>query len=141
MNFHLLLIFALFFQNYFELEGKWQLVHFSGFDTFIQSDNFQYLTEEEKLQVFEGNEYVLNNTKYLFKGDSVFFTNATANFTSSEQKGRFFMKSDTMIIFYEQKLNPMKLFISFQSDTILKLRFVKNGGILGPTEMTFQRAE
>jgi len=141
MYFHLVLIFVLLFQKSFELEGKWRLVHFSGFDTFLQSYSFQYLTEAEKMKIFEGNEYVLNNTKYLFKGDSVFFTNATANFISSEQKGRFLMKSDTMIIFYEQKLNPMKLFISFQSDTILKLRFVKNGGILGPTEMTFQRAE
>ena len=39
--------------------------------------------------------------------DSVFFTNATANFTSSEQKGRFLMKSVTMIIFYVQKLQSL----------------------------------
>lgn len=139
MSLIFILVFSLLFNN--GLEGKWQLVHFTGFDFFMDSKEFQYLLEVERLEVLEGTEYVLNNTRYVFKADSVYFTNATPDFNISKQKGRFLMKSDTMIIFYEQKLNPMKLFISFQSDTILKLRFVKNGGILGPTEMTFQRSE
>jgi hypothetical protein len=121
------------------IEGDWKLIDFTGFTTMLSSDAFDKLSEEKKLDAIQGMEFVLNNTFYSFRSDSVFFTNAGPDFSVSEKRGKFLLKSDTLIVFESSKVNPIKFFISSVNDTNLKLRFVRKGGELGPTEMTFER--
>jgi len=107
----------------------------------LGSKAFENLSEDKKLNAIQGMEFVLNNTFYSFQNDSIFFTNAGPDLTVSEKKGRFLLKSDTLIVFESGKVNPIKFFISSIDDSNLKLRFVIKGGELGPTEMTFERIE
>jgi hypothetical protein len=107
----------------------------------VGSDAFKKLSEEKKLDAIQGMEFVLNNTFYSFQKDSIFFTNAGPDFSVSEKKGKFLLKSDTLIVFESGKVNPIKFFISSVNDSNLKLRFVRKGGELGPTEMTFERVD
>ncbi len=123
------------------LEGNWKLTDFTGFITMIGSDTFGKLSEDEKLNAIQGMEFVLNNTFYSFQNDSVFFTNAGPDFTVSEKKGRFLLKSDTLIVFESGKVNPIKFFISSINKNELKMKFIRNDGELGPTEMLFKRIE
>lgn len=115
------------------------MIDFTGFTTMIGSDPSDKLSEDKKLDAIQGMEFVLNNTFYSFRSDSVFFTNAGPDFSVSERRGKFLLKSDTLIVFESSKVNPIKFFISSVNDTNLKLRFVRKGGELGPTEMTFER--
>lgn len=136
----LLLTFSL--KSYqFDLEGTWQLVHVTGFDTFLERPESLNLTEEQKINALVGLNYVLENTKYTFKGDSVFLANAGPNFTVHDWKGKFLLNEDTVSIFYQNKIGPTKLFISSLDHKKLKLKFVRERGLLGPTEMTFERLE
>ena len=121
------------------LEGTWKLKDFSGFDSLIRSRAFEELSEDKKLDAIQGMEFVLENTVYSFHKDSVFFTNAGPDFSVSEKKGRFLVKSDTLIVLESGKVNPIKFFMSSLSESELKLRFVVKGGELGPTLMTFER--
>lgn len=139
LAFYLFTIFA--FNLNSKLEGKWKLIDFTGFTTMVGSDAFDKLSEEKKLDAIQGMEFVLNNTFYYFRSDSVFFTNAGPDFSVSEKRGKFLLKSDTLIVFESSKVNPIKFFISSVNDTNLKLRFVRKGGELGPTEMTFERGD
>jgi len=134
-----IVITSLFFNN--GLEGRWKLTDFTGFTTMLGSKAFENLSEDKKLNAIQGMEFVLNNTFYSFQNDSIFFTNAGPDLTVSEKKGRFLLKSDTLIVFESGKVNPIKFFISSIDDSNLKLRFVIKGGELGPTEMTFERIE
>ena len=134
-----IVITSLFFNN--GLEGRWKLTDFTGFTTMLGSNAFENLSEDKKLNAIQGMEFVLNNTFYSFQNDSIFFTNAGPDLTVSEKKGRFLLKSDTLIVFESGKVNPIKFFISSIDDSNLKLRFVIKGGELGPTEMTFERIE
>ncbi len=122
-----------------DLEGTWQLVHVTGFDTFLERPESLNLSEEEKFNALAGLDYVLKNTKYTFKSDSVFLANAGPNFTINDWKGKFLLNGDTISIFYPNNIGPTKLFISSLNHKKLKLKFVRNGGLLGPTEMTFER--
>lgn len=137
---NLLLIFS-FLNNHPDLEGDWQLVHVTGFDTFLERSEQQNLTAEQKINALEGLDYVLNNTRYTFDGDSVFLANAGPNFTVTEWKGKFLLDGDTLSIFYSNKIGPTKLFISSLNEEKLKLRFVHKGGELGPSVMTFDRVK
>ncbi|MBY5951466.1 hypothetical protein OU792_04200 [Algoriphagus sp. NF] len=137
--FVLLLVTSLFYNS--NLEGRWKLIDFTGFTTMVGSDAFKKLSEEKKLDAIQGMEFVLNNTFYSFQKDSIFFTNAGPDFSVSEKKGKFLLKSDTLIVFESGKVNPIKFFISSVNDSNLKLRFVRKGGELGPTEMTFERVD
>lgn len=121
------------------LEGTWRLKDFSGFDSLIGSDTFEKLSEDKKLDAIQGMEFVLENTVYTFHKDSVFFTNAGPDFTVSEKNGRFLVKSDTLMVFESGRVNPIKFFISYLDESQLDLRFVRKGGELGPTLMTFER--
>jgi hypothetical protein len=134
-----IVITSLFFNN--GLEGRWKLTDFTGFTTMLGSNAFENLSEDKKLNAIQGMEFVLNNTFYSFQNDSIFFTNVGPDLTVSEKKGRFLLKSDTLIVFESGKVNPIKFFISSIDDSNLKLRFVIKGGELGPTEMTFERIE
>jgi hypothetical protein len=107
----------------------------------IENDVFKNLPEDRKLEVLKGWEFVRNNTFYSFKGDSVNFTNASPNYSVSEKKGRFLMKSDTLIIFESGKVNAIKFFISSLKEDELKLTFVRDGGEIGPTEMTIGKVK
>ncbi|MHA7129045.1 hypothetical protein [Algoriphagus namhaensis] len=122
-----------------DLEGRWQLIHVTGFDTILDIPELQDFSEEEKLKVLSGFDYVLENTSYTFRGDSVFYANAGPNFTTTEWKGRYLMKADTIFIFYSNKVNPVKLFISSNDEHQLNMRVVHRGGELGPVVMTFER--
>jgi hypothetical protein len=51
------------------------------------------------------------------------------------------MKSDTLIIFESGKVNAIKFFITSLKEDELKLTFVRDGGEIGPTEMTFERVK
>lgn len=137
--FVLLLVTSLFYNS--NLEGRWKLIDFTGFTIMVGSDAFKKLSEEKKLDAIQGMEFVLNNTFYSFQKDSIFFTNAGPDFSVSEKKGKFLLKSDTLIVFESGKVNPIKFFISSVNDSNLKLRFVRKGGELGPTEMTFERVD
>ena len=139
MSLIFILAFSLLFNN--GLEGRWKLTDFTGFTTMLGSNAFENLSEDKKLNAIQGMEFVLNNTFYSFQNDSIFFTNAGPDLTVSEKKGRFLLKSDTLIVFESGKVNPIKFFISSIDDSNLKLRFVIKGGELGPTEMTFERIE
>lgn len=131
MSLIFILAFSLLFNN--GLEGKWKLTDFTGFTTMLGSKAFENLSEDKKLNAIQGMEFVLNNTFYSFQNDSIFFTNAGPDLTVSEKKGRFLLKSDTLIVYESGKVNPIKFFISSIDDSNLKLRFVIKGGELGPT--------
>lgn len=136
----LILIYELLFLSLNnQLEGNWKLIDYTGFTTLIGGNTFEKFSEEEKLNVIQGMEYVLNNTVYEFRGDSIFFTNAAPDFTVSEKKGRFLLKSDTLVVFESDKVNPIKFFISSISENELRMKFIRNNGELGPTEMIFER--
>ncbi len=126
LAFYLFTIFAFHLNS--KLEGRWKLIDFTGFTTMVGSDAFNKLSEEKKLDAIQGMEFVLNNTFYSFQKDSIFFTNAGPDFSVSEKKGKFLLKSDTLIVFESGKVNPLKFFVSSVNDSNLKLRFVRKGG-------------
>lgn len=139
LNLIFLFLAFLLYSYQSDLEGTWQLVHVTGFDTFLERPEQQNLTSEDKMNILAGLDYVIKNTKYTFKGDSVFLANAGPNFTVNDWKGKFLLHGDTLSIFYSNKIGPTKLFIFSLDEEELILRFVKKGGELGPTEMIFER--
>lgn len=139
MKFLIVLSTILFSTFNHQLEGTWQLVDYTGFTIFVGTDAFDSFSADKKLEAIDGMDYVLQNTTYSFRQDSIFYMNATPDFTVSEKKGKFLMRSDTIVVFESGKTNPTRLFISSINENVLKLKFVKEGGVLGPTEMIFER--
>jgi hypothetical protein len=102
---------------------------------------FTNLTEDEKLRVFDSMQFTLDNTYYNFKGDSLFFTNAGGDLKVTEMKGRFLIKSDTLMVFESGKVNLLKFFITSLEEEEFKMKVVRKDGSLGPTEMTFGKVK
>jgi hypothetical protein len=141
MKFVYIVLFSILQFHITDIEGEWKLKDYSGFLIMFENDVFKNLSEDRKLEALKGMEFVLDNTFYSFKGDSVNFTNASPNYSVTEKKGRFLMKSDTLIIFESGKVNAIKFFITSLKEDELKLTFVRDGGEIGPTEMTFERVK
>ncbi|MFT5773837.1 MAG: hypothetical protein ACI9UV_002745 [Algoriphagus sp.] len=141
MTFVYIVLFSILQFHITDIEGEWKLKDYSGFLIMLENDVFKNLPEDRKLEVLKGWEFVRNNTFYSFKGDSVNFTNPSPNYSITEKKGRFLMKSDTLIIFESGKVNAIKFFITSLKEDELKLTFVRDGGEIGPTEMTFERVK
>lgn len=124
-----------------KLEGNWKLSEFTGFELAMKTHGFTNLTEEQKLKAFNSMQFTLDNTFYNFKGDSLIFTNAGGDFNVTEKKGKFLIKSDTLIVFQSNKVKLLKFFITSLEQEEFKMKVVRNDGTLGPTEMTFSKVE
>lgn len=138
---HLIFVVLLsIFQSFnSKLEGNWKLSEFTGFTLIMGTPGFINLTEDEKLRAFDSMQFTLDNTHYNFKGDSLFFTNAGGDLKVTEMKGRFLIKSDTLMVFESGKVNLLKFFITSLEEEEFKMKVVRKDGSLGPTEMTFSK--
>lgn len=132
------IIFVFFIQN-FSLEGNWKLTEFSGIDYVLNSTSFEESTEEQKLEIIESLNFTLNNTYFNFKGDSLYYMDAGGRNQINERKGRFLMKSDTLMFFESGKINPMKFFIYSKKSKTIKMKVVNRDGSVGPLTMSFDK--
>lgn len=132
------IVFVFFIQN-FSLEGNWKLTEFSGIDYVLNSTSFEESTEEQKLEIIESLNFTLNNTYFNFKGDSLYYMDAGGRNQINERKGRFLMKSDTLMFFESGKINPMKFFIYSKKSKTIKMKVVNRDGSVGPLTMSFDK--
>jgi hypothetical protein len=121
----------------FDLEGKWKLSEFTAFDVVLTSQMFTTATDDNQTKMIESMNFILENTFYHFKGDSINFTNAGGDNQLSHKKGKFLVKSDTLVIFQSDKVNALKFFITSYKEETFKMRVVYRDGSLGPSVMTF----
>jgi hypothetical protein len=141
MHLIFVVLFSVFQSFNSKLEGNWKLSEFTGFTLIMVTPGFTNLTEDEKLRVFDSMQFTLDNTYYNFKGDSLFFTNAGGDLKVTEMKGRFLIKSDTLMVFESGKVNLLKFFITSLEEEEFKMKVVRKDGSLGPTEMTFGKVK
>jgi len=119
------------------LEGKWKLSEFDAFDVVLTSQMFTSATDEKQTKMIESMNFILENTFYHFKGDSINYTNAGGDNQLSHLKGKFLVKSDTLVIFQSDKVNALKFFITSYKEETFKMKVVYRDGSLGPSVMTF----
>lgn len=139
MNIIFILLLMIFQSSDNPIEGNWKLSEYSGFLTILSSSNFNNLSEEQKTRASESFQFALDNTFYNFKNDSVFFTDAGGDFIVKEKKGKFLINSDTLVIFEAGKFKVHKFFITSYKEDELKMRIVHKDGVVGVTEMKFNK--
>jgi hypothetical protein len=136
-----MLLLMIFQSSDSPIEGNWKLAEYSGFLTILSSSNFNSLSEEQKTRASESFQFALDNTFYNFKKDSVFFTDAGGDFIVKEKNGKFLINSDTLVIFESGKFKVHKFFISSLSNNELKMKIIHKDGVVGVTEMKFQKVD
>ena len=141
MNIIFILLLMIFQSSDNPIEGNWKLAEYSGFLTILSSSNFNNLSEEQKTRAYESFQFALDNTFYNFKKDSVFFTDAGGDFIAKEKKGKFLVNSDTLVIIESGKFKVHKFFISSLNNNELKMKIIHKDGVVGVTEMKFQKVD
>lgn len=126
-----LLCFVSFQKETFQ--GKWQLTKFDAFTKTLASKSFMNETEEKQRLITETFEFVLANTFYEFRGDSIFFSNAGGGSNVQHKKGRWLAKGDTLYIFESGKFKAHKFWIENLSEEELELNTLIN------TSTSFQK--
>jgi hypothetical protein len=122
-------------------QGKWQLTSFEAFEKTLESKLFLAETEEKQKLMLETFDFVLANTFYEFKGDSVYFTNAGGGGVVQYKNGKWIAKGDTLYIFESGKFYVHKFWIeSFDSETIELKTFIPTvSGIEKGSSMIFKK--
>ncbi|MFT7364756.1 MAG: hypothetical protein ACI9UV_002969 [Algoriphagus sp.] len=118
----LLVILFISFFDPIPLQGRWQLTRFDAFSETIVSKFFLGETEERQKLMLETFDFVLANTFYEFKGDSVFFTNAGGGGIIQYKSGKWISKGDTLFIFESGKFKTHKFWIENQTAEELELK-------------------
>ena len=138
---NVLFLASLFIIQSFSLEGNWKLTEFTAFDHVLNSTSFEKASNEQKQEIIESLNFTLNNTYFNFKGDSLYYIDAGGRNQIRKRKGKFLLKSDTLMFFQSGKVNPMKFFIYSKKSKSFKMKVVFRDGSIASGSMSFAKVE
>jgi hypothetical protein len=122
------------------IQGKWKLYEYEAFLNILTSDAFKSGTDQQRQQAGESFQFALDNTYYLFKIDSVYFSDAGAGIVK-QKNGKWLVRNDTLIILESGKFKTHKFLIESISKTELNLKMILPNGIVNNSLLKFKKIE
>lgn len=131
-------LFLLF--NIHNIQGKWKLYEYEAFLNILTSDAFENGTDQQRKQVGESFQFALDNTYYLFKIDSVYFSDAGAGIVK-QKNGKWLIRKDTLFILEAGKFKTHQFLIESVSESELYLKMILPNGIVNNSLLKFKKIE
>ncbi|MHA7129043.1 hypothetical protein [Algoriphagus namhaensis] len=136
---HFLILLNLFHLGDIPLEGKWNLFRADNFTSIMTSPLYLSGTEEQQKQVSDMFEMALQNSYYDFYKDSVIWTDVKKSTKEMVRKrGKWNLKSDTLIIYDLDKIILYEYLISIEND-VLEMKFIFPTGEISPNAMFYKK--
>jgi hypothetical protein len=121
------------------LQGKWKLVENQSFLNILTSEAYNMGSDDEKRNLAEVFQFVLDSTFYTFNGNSVLFTDAGPGGIVKYKKGKWLIKQDTLFIFEAEKIKIHRYLIHSLREEELRIKLVLSDIVVGESILTFKK--